>query len=151
MKIIQAAPRLDGAITVDVEEYFHVENLRPVAPPREWHRFPSRVEAQVSRLLDLFDRHGARTVFIARFVTGLRVFGALLAGASGLRWPKFLFYNATGAVVWSTFFGLVGYALAYSWDTLERWVGGTGLVALVVVVVVVAVSVVRARRRFHAQ
>ncbi len=96
-----------------------------------------------------FERHGARTVFIARFVTGLRVFGALLAGASGLRWTKFLFYNATGAVAWSTIFGGVGYALAYSWESLERWVGGTGLVALVVVIVVVVVGVVRARRRIH--
>jgi membrane protein DedA with SNARE-associated domain len=33
-----------------------------------------------------FERHGARTVFIARFITGLRVFGAVLAGASGLPW-----------------------------------------------------------------
>jgi membrane protein DedA with SNARE-associated domain len=96
-----------------------------------------------------FDRHGARTVFIARFVTGLRVFGALLAGASGLRWPKFLFYNATGAVAWSTIFGGVGYALAYSWETLERWVGGTGLVALAAVVVIIIVAVVRSRRQSH--
>src|SRR5205085_2902439 len=43
-----------------------------------------------------FERHGAKTVFIARFVTGLRVFGAVLAGGSGLPWRKFLFYNATG-------------------------------------------------------
>ena len=104
---------------------------------------PARLE-QFDRF---FDRHGARTVFIARFVTGLRVFGALLAGASGLRWPKFLFYNATGAVAWSTMFGGVGYALAYSWDTLERWVGGTGLAALAVVVIVLVAGLVRARRR----
>ena len=93
-----------------------------------------------------FDRHGARTVFIARFVTGLRVFGALLAGASGLRWSKFLFYNATGALAWSTIFGGVGYALAYSWETLERWVGGTGLAAAAVVVAIAVVAVLRSRR-----
>src|SRR5439155_13957734 len=102
--------------------------------------------ARLTQFDAFFERHGARTVFIARFVTGLRVFGALLAGASGLRWPKFLFYNATGAIVWSTIFGGVGYALAYSWDSLERWVGGTGLAALAVVVVLVVVAVVRSRR-----
>ena len=94
----------------------------------------------------LFDRYGARTVFIARFVTGLRVFGAVLAGASALRWPRFLFYNATGAIVWSTVFGIIGYSLAYSWETLERWVGGSGLAALAVVVLIVVVALVRARR-----
>src|SRR4051812_2511555 len=49
-----------------------------------------------------FARHGAKTVFIARFVTGLRVVGALLAGGSGMPWKTFLFFNATGAVAWST-------------------------------------------------
>lgn len=93
-----------------------------------------------------FERHGARTVFIARFVTGLRVFGAVLAGASGLRWPKFLFYNATGAIVWALAIASAGYALAHSWDTLERWIGRSGLIGLVVAAIVVTVGVLRARR-----
>jgi membrane protein DedA with SNARE-associated domain len=93
-----------------------------------------------------FERHGARTVFIARFITGLRVFGAVLAGASGLRWPKFLFYNATGAIVWSLAIASAGYALARSWDTLERWIGRTGLVGLAIAAVIAIVAVVRARR-----
>jgi membrane protein DedA with SNARE-associated domain len=99
------------------------------------------------RLFDrFFERHGARTVFIARFVTGLRVFGAILAGASDLRWPKFLFYNATGAIVWSIAVTSAGYALARSWDTLERWIGRTGLIGLAVAAIFVTVGVVRARR-----
>jgi membrane protein DedA with SNARE-associated domain len=94
-----------------------------------------------------FHRHGGRTVFIARFITGLRVFGALLAGASGLRWPTFLFYNATGALVWATAVGIAGYVLGESWDVLERWIGRTGLIALAAVSAVVIVALVRARRR----
>ena len=93
-----------------------------------------------------FARHGAKTVFIARFVTGLRVFGAVLAGSSALPWPKFLFYNATGAVVWSTAFGIAGYALAYSWETLERWIGRGGLIALAIVGALAIVALVRVRR-----
>ncbi len=93
-----------------------------------------------------FERHGARTVFIARFITGLRVFGALLAGASGLPWLKFLFYNATGAVVWSAAVAFAGYALAYSWETLERWIGRAGLIGLAVVALMVVIGVVRATR-----
>jgi len=97
-----------------------------------------------------FERHGAKTVFIARFITGLRVFGALLAGTSGLPWRKFLFYNATGAVVWATAVALAGYALAYSWERLERFIGRSGLVALAVVVAIAIIALVRERRRRDA-
>jgi membrane protein DedA with SNARE-associated domain len=101
--------------------------------------------------LDQFDvfftRHGAKTVFIARFVTGLRVVGAVLAGASTLPWGRFLLFNAAGALAWATTFGAVGYALGYSWETIERWVGHLGIVLLVVVGLVVALAVARSRRR----
>jgi membrane protein DedA with SNARE-associated domain len=93
-----------------------------------------------------FGRHGAKTVFVARFITGLRVFCAVLAGTSRLRWPVFLFYNATGAIVWSVAIALLGYALGHSWDRLERLVGRSGLVAVVIVTALAAYAVLRARR-----
>ena len=36
-----------------------------------------------------FQQHGPKTVFAARFITGLRVVGAVLAGGSGMSWPVF--------------------------------------------------------------
>ena len=78
-----------------------------------------------------FELHGAKTVFVARFITGLRVVGAVLAGGSGMRWNVFLMYNALGAVVWSITFGIVGYLLGRSWDLLERFVGGAGIAGLI--------------------
>ena len=96
-----------------------------------------------------FHRHGPKTVFIARFVTGLRVFGAVLAGASGLSWRVFLFYNAVGALAWSVSIGAAGYFLGHSWETLERWIGRGGAVALALGVVAVAVVILRRRREEH--
>jgi membrane protein DedA with SNARE-associated domain len=92
-----------------------------------------------------FDRHGAKTVFIARFVTGLRVFGAILAGTSGMPWGRFLVYNGTGAVAWATTFGAVGYFLAYSWETLEEWIGRTGFAMLAAAAIIAIVAVLRRR------
>ena len=113
-------------------------------------RFGPRVGLTPARLAQFdrfFDRHGAKTVFIARFVTGLRVFGAVLAGASGLSsWGRFLLYNATGAIAWATIFGGVGYMLAYSWQTLEQWIGRSGLVLLAAIVIVGLVALLRRRR-----
>ena len=93
-----------------------------------------------------FEKYGAPTVFIARFVTGLRVFCAVLAGASGLPWPTFLLYNALGAVVWSIAIAFAGYSLAYSWDSLERWIGRSGVILLVLVAVGAGIAFLRSRR-----
>jgi membrane protein DedA with SNARE-associated domain len=113
-------------------------------------RYGGRLGITTARLTGFdrfFDRYGARTVFAARFITGLRVVGAVLAGASGLRWPTFLFYNATGAVVWCSAVAAAGYTLANSWDTLERWIGRTGVAGLALVIVLLLVARARARAR----
>lgn len=65
-----------------------------------------------------FRRHGSWTVFIARFVTGLRVFAGPLAGALHMPWPRFLFFNFSGAVVWSIAISLVGYFFGSQWERL---------------------------------
>jgi membrane protein DedA with SNARE-associated domain len=112
-------------------------------------RFGSKVGLTPARLAQ-FDRffhdYGGRTVFIARFITGLRVFGAVLAGTSELRWPTFVFYNALGVITWCTAIAVAGYSLAYSWDALERWIGRSGLIAAVLAAVIAIVYYLRARR-----
>ena len=111
--------------------------------------FGSKIGLTPKRLAlfdSFFHRYGGRTVFIARFITGLRVFGAVLAGASGLRWPAFLFYNALGAIAWCSVIGVAGYSLAYSWDTLERWIGRSGLIAAGIAAAIAIIGYLRARR-----
>jgi len=85
-------------------------------------------------------------VFAARFITGLRVVGAVLAGGSAMRWPVFLAFNAAGAVTWCLAVASAGYSLAYSWVTLERWIGRTGLIALALVIAAGIIGFMRARR-----
>ncbi len=102
--------------------------------------------ARLAQFDAFFAKHGAKTVFIARFVTGLRVVGAVLAGASTLPWGRFLVFNVAGAVAWASTFGAVGYALGYSWDTIEQWIGHLGLALLLVLAAAGAVAFVRSRR-----
>jgi polysaccharide deacetylase family protein (PEP-CTERM system associated) len=51
------------ALTVDLEEYFQVSNFERVIDRNDWPSLPSRVEASTQRLLELFDRSGARATF----------------------------------------------------------------------------------------
>lgn len=140
------ATAIAGAILGDNLGFFIGRHGGRVLAERYGARF-GLSDRRLAEFDRFFARYGARTVFVARFITGLRVVGAVLAGASGLGWPTFLFYNATGAIVWSIAVAAAGYLLAYSWDTLERLIGGLGLAALALFVLIVAVAVVRARRR----
>jgi len=56
-----------------------------------------------------FEKHGTKTVLIARFVAGLRIVAAWLAGLSHMRWRKFFPFNAAGGILWATTIGLAAY------------------------------------------
>jgi membrane-associated protein len=49
---------------------------------------------------DFYERHGGKTIVIARFVPIVRSFAPLVAGASGMQMHKFQLFNVTGAVLW---------------------------------------------------
>ena len=56
-----------NALSVDVEEWFHILNLPTTPPPERWGELPATVEANTQRLLDLFASSGTRATF---FVLG---------------------------------------------------------------------------------
>ena len=56
-----------NAMTVDVEDYFHVQAFADVISPSEWGRYPLRVESNTYRLLEMFGSRAIRATF---FVLG---------------------------------------------------------------------------------
>jgi membrane protein DedA with SNARE-associated domain len=85
----------------------------------------------------LFDHHGAKIVFFGRFIALLRIFAAFLAGVNRYGWGQFLFYNASGGIVWALVFGLGGFAFG---DAFERVAGPLGKIMLVCAVIGIAVG-----------
>ena len=83
----------------------------------------------------LFRRHGGKVVFWGRFVSILRTYAAFLAGTNQMAWPRFLVFNAAGAVVWATAFGVAYYvfgsALQKLSTTMDITLGVAGVVGLV--------------------
>ena len=59
--------QLVDALSVDVEDYFHVEAFAHCVSPQDWPRFPSRFSANTRRVLELFAQFGCRATF---FVLG---------------------------------------------------------------------------------
>jgi membrane protein DedA with SNARE-associated domain len=96
-----------------------------------------------------FKSHGNKTILVARFITGLRVFAALLAGASKMPWRVFVVYNVAGAILWSAVITTLGYLFGQSLPLLIRWVGRSGTILLIgaIVLGLIAWRVQRYRNR----
>lgn len=59
-----------------------------------------------------YERHGGKTIFLARFVPILRTFAPFVAGIGKMSYPRFAMYNVVGAVAWVATFVLPGYYFA---------------------------------------
>jgi membrane protein DedA with SNARE-associated domain len=92
-----------------------------------WGRYAFITPERLRHAEVFFARQGGRAVFLARFVTGLRVFGALVAGTSRMAWGRFALYNVLGATVWATAAVSLGYFLWASISLVEHWVGRASL------------------------
>jgi len=83
----------------------------------------------------LFRRHGGKVVFWGRFVSILRTYAAFLAGTNQMAWGRFLVFNAAGAVVWATAFGVTYYVFGSALEklstTIDITLGVAGVVGLV--------------------
>jgi membrane protein DedA with SNARE-associated domain len=96
-----------------------------------------------------FVRYGSATVFFGRFLAVLRAWAAFLAGLNRMNPIRFMIYNSAGAIIWSTAFGLLGFALGKNLDRLKQVLtdlGTLGTVIIVAIVVIIVVAVVRRRR-----
>jgi membrane protein DedA with SNARE-associated domain len=109
-------------------------------------RFFFLTPKRLAYMENYFERHGNRTILIARFITGLRVFAALLAGASRkMPWRVFALYNMAGAILWSVVITTLGYLFGASLPLLVKWVGRSGTI-LLIAAIVIGVIVWRVRR-----
>jgi membrane protein DedA with SNARE-associated domain len=92
-----------------------------------------------------FERHGAKAVFLGRWVAGLRIAASWLAGINRMPWRRFLFWNALGGIAWATSVGLLAYWLGPTAEKVFRTVGLAG----VALVAVALVAFMLWRRRGH--
>jgi membrane-associated protein len=92
----------------------------------------------VERSREFFERNGARTIVLARFVPVVRTFATVMAGAARMDLRRFALYSLIGGVAWTTAVTLLGYWLgqvAVVRDHVELFI--LGIVALSLVPVAI--------------
>jgi len=66
-----------------------------------------------------YEKHGGKTITLARFIPVIRTFAPIVAGAARMKYSRFLLYNLLGGMIWAVGVTLLGYYLGRFFGTIE--------------------------------
>lgn len=97
---------ISAAILGDTVNYWigHFFGERLIANPK----MPIKKE-HIDKTKAFFDKHGGKTIILARFVPIVRTFAPFVAGIGQMSYPKFISFNVIGGIAWVSLFLLSGF------------------------------------------
>lgn len=98
---------LVAAIVGDTVNYWVGHHFGPKVFSKENSRIFNRAYLEKTR--EFYEKHGGKTIILARFLPIIRTFAPFVAGVGKMHYRTFFFYNVVGAVVWVTSFTFAGY------------------------------------------
>ncbi len=66
-------------------------------------------QSHLAKTHAFYEKHGGKTIIIARFVPIVRTFAPFVAGMGKMSYRKFITYNVTGGIIWVVLFATAGY------------------------------------------
>lgn len=100
--------------------------------PRIFSREDSFIfkKAHVLKAQAFYERHGSKTIVLARFMPIVRTFAPIVAGVANMRFHTFFIYNVIGSLLWTCGLVLLGYFLGQAID-VDRY-----LLPIVILIVI---------------
>lgn len=134
-----------AAVTGDQVGYAFGHRAGPALFRRPNSRFFK--QEHIHRADEFFERHGSKTIVIARFVPIVRTFAPILAGVGRMDYRKFITFNVLGGLLWAVGVTLLGYILGEAIPNIDKYL--LPVIALIVVasVLPVAFEFLKARKR----
>jgi len=98
-----------AAVVGDGVGYYSGKKVGPAIFSRPKSRFfnPNHLR----KAHQFYEKHGGKTIILARFVPIVRTFAPIVAGAADMRYRDFVFYNLLGGFLWVTSMLFAGYFL----------------------------------------
>jgi membrane-associated protein len=132
-----------AAIVGDQVGYWFGKKVGPSLFDRPQSRFFN--PQNVVKAHQFFERYGAKTIVLARFVPIVRTFAPIVAGVGSMRYRTFLTYNVVGAVLWGVGVTTLGYFLGEI-EVVKNNIEIAIVAIIAVSLVPVAIEVLRHRR-----
>lgn len=110
---------LVAAITGNITGYWFGKKVGPKLFEREDSLLFRK--AHVRRAQSFYEKHGAKTIMLARFIPIVRTFGPIVAGIAGMKYRSFMPYNVLGAVLWTVGLTSGGYLFGNLITDIDRY------------------------------
>jgi membrane-associated protein len=95
-----------AAIAGDTANYWIGHYIGPRAFSENSRFFKKKY---LDRTHDFYERHGGKTIILARFIPIIRTFAPFVAGIGAMTYRHFIAYNVIGGIAWVTLFTFGGY------------------------------------------
>ena len=99
------------------------------------------------RAHDFYERHGGKTIILARFMPIIRTFAPVVAGVGEMDYRRFVSFNVIGGVLWVWSMSLLGYSLGHAIPDIDRHIHLVIAVVIFVSILPGIVEFVRSRGR----
>lgn len=89
----------------------------------------------IIRAQEYYERHGGKTIIIARFIPAIRTFAPIVAGIGNMRYKTFFAYNMIGGFVWTWGMLLIGYVFGSVVPNPDKYI-----IPLVLVIIIISAA-----------
>ena len=116
--------------------------------PALFKRPDSRIFKQeyVDKARHYFERHGSKTIVLARFIPIVRTFAPIVAGVGRMQYRTFVTFNVAGGLLWAVGVTSLGYALGESIPDVDKYLYPIIAVIILLSVAPVGIEILRSRR-----
>lgn len=133
------------AVLGDSVGYAFGKRVGPRLFTREESRFFKKSHLLKAKIF--YEKHGKKTLILARFMPVVRTFVPILAGVGEMHYPTFLSYNVIGGILWAAGLSLLGYFLGSVIPDIDRYL--LPIIALIIFLSVLPTIVHFIRQRIR--
>lgn len=132
-----------AAIFGDATGYFIGKKLGTSLYKQDDSIFFKRKHIEYTR--DFYEKHGGKTIILARFIPIVRTFAPTIAGVAGMTYRSFVFYNILGAFIWIWSLLFAGYFLGTTFPQINDHIHAVVVLIVLLSVLPILIKLIKSR------